>query len=344
MIKYYTIHKALYPLYFSLLFYFLVRIITDTFSGESHLTEADPYTIIIEIAGCILVGYIINLVWITLSKMAFRSDKKPISRKLIFQNLAIFIAITLGIINSTIIPMVALTDDGLSYADFTLINSITLLGTIIWYFYYHTNYFMSAFAKSENDLLVLEKQKTEGELAYLKSQVHPHFLFNALNTIYFQIDEKNNAAKETIEQLSEILRYGLYESASEKVLISQEIAFLKQYISLMETRMEDRLEVVFNHETAYEAMISPQLFFPLVENAFKYVSENGKINIFISADADQITCEVTNHYAKKKKRISGGVGLTNLRRRLELLYKESFQLDFSKEGGIFIAKLTLKKQ
>jgi len=312
-----------YPGVFGLGVYLIVRLINDTLSGENHFINADLSTILIEISTCIAVGYLMHFTWKKCSEKLFQLAI-PITRQLIFKNLLLVLAISLVIINITIIPMTAFTDDGLSASDFVLINSLVILITTIWYFYAHTNYFMQVFAKAENELIQSEKERTETELTYLKSQIHPHFLFNVLNTIYFQIEEQNHSAKKTIEQLSEILRYGLYESNAQNVLISKELQYLDQYINLMATRLGDKVKVTKNYNIEEDIHIAPQMLFPLVENAFKHLAEkNGFVNIELDVNQDQINGIITNNYSKLKKKNSGGVGLQNLQRRLHLIYGQN---------------------
>jgi sensor histidine kinase YesM len=137
----------------------------------------------------------------------------------------------------------------------------------------------------------------------------------------------------------------LYESSVEKVLLTQEIHFLEEYIALMQTRMGDQIDVDFVTEIDFPAKIAPQLFFPLVENAFKYVSEKeGTIFIFIKSERDKVTCEVKNSFAKNKKNNYGGVGLANLKRRLELLYPQLFELSLDQDDSFYYAKISLRNQ
>ena len=131
--------------------------------------------------------------------------------------------------------------------------------------------------ENEAQRLQLEKIKNDQlqtELKFLKAQYHPHFLFNVLNTVYFQIDENNEAPRHTLEQLSDLLRYQLYNDG-EKVQVRVELEYLKQYISLCKLRATKRLQLqVHFDEMEAQVEIYPLLFVPLVENAFKYVGGN----------------------------------------------------------------------
>ena len=127
----------------------------------------------------------------------------------------------------------------------------------------------------------IKNDQLQTELKFLKSQYHPHFLFNALNTVYFQIDESNKAPRRTLEMISELLRYQLY-GGNQKVSILQEIDYLKTCIALRKLRMSERLRlrVEFPPELN-ELNIYPLLFLPLVENAFKYVGGDYQLDIIM---------------------------------------------------------------
>jgi LytS/YehU family sensor histidine kinase len=180
-------------------------------------------------------------------------------------------------------------------------------------------------------------------LKFLKAQYHPHFLFNALNTIYFQMDEDVTAAKESIEKFSELLRYQLYDQ-QQTVPVSQEIRYLTNFIQLQQTRSSEKLklEVVFD-ERLNGQQVYPLLFLPLVENAFKYVGGDYHIRIEAKVEGPVIRFEVGNGVPERillKK--EGGIGLENLRRRLELLYPGRHELIAEKKENNFDAVLRLK--
>ncbi len=187
--------------------------------------------------------------------------------------------------------------------------------------------------------LLVEKVRNDQlatELKFLKAQYHPHFLFNALNTIYFQMDENVGAAKESIEKFSELLRYQLYDQ-QQTVPVSQEIRYLGNFIQLQQTRSSEklRLEVEFD-ERLNGQLVYPLLFLPLVENAFKYVGGNYHIRISARVEGPAIRFEVGNGVpAELPMRKEGGIGLENLRRRLELLYPGRHSLTVAKTNGRF---------
>ncbi|MDR1501336.1 MAG: histidine kinase [Prevotella sp.] len=196
--------------------------------------------------------------------------------------------------------------------------------------------------------LQLEKVKVDQldtELKFLKSQYHPHFLFNALNTIYFQVDEKNREAKQSIELLSALLRYQLYDIEQE-VTMEQEINYLKSYIAFQQLRMTERLVLdVYFDPALREQKIHPLLFQPLIENAFKYVRGEYKIELEMKSDGNRIRFEIRNSISRSpntNNKEKEGIGIENLKRRLDLLYPDKYSLEINQTESEFVVKLTMK--
>ncbi|MEL6721256.1 MAG: histidine kinase [Bacteroidota bacterium] len=191
-----------------------------------------------------------------------------------------------------------------------------------------------------------KNEKLEGELKWLRSQIQPHFLFNALNTIYFQADEDVEAAKTTVQQLSRLLRHSLYESEKEQVALQKEVDYIKDYIAIQKTRKSADLQIIANFELeANGHQITPHLFVPLVENAFKYVGGKAEkwIHIDLAFTDEQIVFEIKNSVPEQiVKRENGGIGLTNLKRRLELLYPNQHDLQIEQNEDWFRVKLSLQ--
>lgn len=194
--------------------------------------------------------------------------------------------------------------------------------------------------------LQVEKMKSEKlatELNYLKAQYHPHFLFNALNTVYFQVDDENQAAKQTIEHLSDLLRYQLYDVKNE-VTLEQEITFLESYIAFQKLRMSERLKFTFTHDVKSTGQkLHPLLFQPLLENAFKYVGGDYWIHANLIAEDNRICFTIENATGVAYETRSGksGIGIENLKRRLELLYPDRHALIIESKEGSFNAELTV---
>ncbi len=191
---------------------------------------------------------------------------------------------------------------------------------------------------------LLASQKAD-ELQNLKNQLNPHFLFNTLNTIYALIAVSPEKAQDAVHELSTLLRYVLYENP-EKVRLSREIAFLKSYAALMEARMGDgtvRLAV----DVHGDPEVAPMLFVPLVENAFKHGNSHDSsrpIEVSISSDgAGPIVCRITNSYEPKADKAPGGIGIANLKRRLQLIYGPEASLSTKADGHTYTATLTIGK-
>jgi len=194
-----------------------------------------------------------------------------------------------------------------------------------------------------------ENQKLTVELDALKKQVNPHFLFNVLNGIYIQSQTDHEKVPDTIMQLSDLLRYQIYDAEkNDKISISKEIDFIHNYVALEQMRRED-VEVNFTKDIENPMYaLEPLLIIPLIENAFKYsvakVNQQSKIDISISQKGGSFEIIVNNNIGilPTKKEGEGGLGLTNLRQRLAHLYPErhSLEVDTSK-GGTFSVKLEI---
>ena len=198
--------------------------------------------------------------------------------------------------------------------------------------------------KQATRLLRVEKQ--EAELNYLKSQTNPHFLFNTLNNIYSLARDKSDLAPESILRLSKILRFMLYETSGRYIAIEQELKIINDYIALEKLRYDESLRVNFNHDIEdLKQSIPPLLLIPLVENAFKHgVSESRGhpfVDIHLSVKQRQLTFLVKNSSESSgEDKVKENIGLANLRRQLELLYKDH-KLSVQQEEVVFTATLKI---
>jgi sensor histidine kinase YesM len=196
----------------------------------------------------------------------------------------------------------------------------------------------------------LEIEKLNTELEYLKSQINPHFLFNSLNTIFFQIDKENKHARETLTKFSDMLRFQLYECNGHSIALEREVSYLRNYVDLQRLRRDEKYKIEFTTEgDLREFFIAPLLFMPLVENAFKHVSHHpqgdNRISILIRAEQTEVHIKVKNTKQEKVKNEEkvGGIGLKNLVRRLELQYPNRHVLELDESKKEFEIKLTLKQ-
>ena len=191
-----------------------------------------------------------------------------------------------------------------------------------------------------------QQKRTEAELEWLKNQLNPHFLFNTLNNISSLVQIDADKAQDAIAQLSDLLRYAMYESRHETVPIQGEVEFMCNYISLMELRCNDKTKVTTTFDVQKNMEIAPLLFISLIENAFKHgvsSSRPSKIDIRLIQNEDQLvfTCDNTNYPKDDADRSGSGIGLENTRRRLELMYKGRYDWEQSLENDIYHVKITL---
>ena len=233
-------------------------------------------------------------------------------------------------------------------ADLSHIFLRSLLNIFIWTTIITMGYLLMERTRSQRKIIEIEKEKIENELNFLKAQNNPHFLFNSLNAIYFQIDRNNKDARETLMKFSEMLRYQLYECNADKIGIEKEIKYLSNYVELQKLRINDNYEILLNGaENIQGFQIAPLLLIPLVENAFKFVSHKtdgtNKIIIDLFYHSDEFLYRIINTKEKIRQPVpngEGGIGLKNVRRRLELLYPNAHELTI--EDGDSLFTVTLK--
>lgn len=201
--------------------------------------------------------------------------------------------------------------------------------------------------KIENMKKQIIADQRETELSNLKNQLNPHFLFNTLNNIYALISIDSDKAQTAVHQLSKMLRYTLYENEKE-VDLDKELQFMRNYIELMKLRLSknNKLTVDIYDKPTNGLKIAPLLFISLVENAFKYGvrgSEDSKISISITLEESTVCCHIENSYFPQNipESNSSGIGMTNLKRRLSLLYNDNYSLTSSVVDNSYIAELTI---
>jgi two-component system LytT family sensor kinase len=201
----------------------------------------------------------------------------------------------------------------------------------------------------ENKLLESSLHLKEQELHYLKKQIHPHFLFNTLNTIYGFSLRKAEETPELILKLSNLLDYILYQVQKPKVSLSDEIDHIKEYISLEKIRFQDTLNVSFETKNIDQTIeIPPMLFIPFVENTFKHgaiIDGYLTIEIQIETNKEQLIFRSKNSYREKNDEIApNGLGLESIQKRLELLFGENYNLETNTNGEAYIVELTINLQ
>ena len=202
--------------------------------------------------------------------------------------------------------------------------------------------------KAEKQKKEMENEKLHSELAFLKSQVNPHFLFNILNNICSLARKKSDDTENAIIQLSRIMRYMLYDSKDEKVSLEKEVEYLQNYIDLQRLRISDSVIINFTIEGNIEGkMVEPMLLIPFVENAFKHgVSylEESQIDIRLKIDNNDLQFRVENNRIKKNDdpvQLESGIGLKNVLRRLDLLYPWTHTIDIEENTAKYIVNLDI---
>ncbi len=194
-----------------------------------------------------------------------------------------------------------------------------------------------------------ERQHLLTELAYLKSQVSPHFFMNTLNNIHALVDIDGEKAKEAIIKLSQLMRYLLYEPETDFTPLRKEINFLQSYVELMRLRYDEEMltvEAIYPEESE-GVVVPPFLFLSFVENAFKYgvnPRDKSSINIRFAVENNFLVFNIRNHtFVKAETGLNegSGIGLENIKKRLELIYHNSYILSIKNEGGEHVVELRI---
>ena len=306
-----------------------------------------------------VIGYIflvnINLIWLIPS---FLHQKKYFTY---FSLIAAFFGFCYGyfyLVHSAIIPLADMPfrppinmeiPDGtdLSPMKFVVATADSVMGLLM--FITSIAYSSSQLAiKKEREAIQLKSENLDTEIKFLRSQINPHFLFNALHNIYSLSVTKSDKTPQMIIMLSEMLRFVLHDCKKEKVMVSKEVTYLKNFIALSRLKDEEikNIETCFNLENS-ELMIEPMMFIPFLENSFKHSkiedTENGWIKLRMGTSTGKLNFQLENSLPSTKytKDKVGGIGLENVRRRLALLYPDKHDLKVQKNGRSFSVELDL---
>ena len=197
----------------------------------------------------------------------------------------------------------------------------------------------------QKHLAQLERQNLEQQLEYLKYQINPHFFMNTLNNIHALVDIDPEKAKSTILELSKMMRFMLYEGSKSVVPLEREMTFLQNYITLMKLRYTDKVRISVDVPASLPNKdVPPLMFITFVENAFKHgvsYRQESFIDIAMAIANDRLTFTCVNSRIPKEEDKHGGVGLANVRQRLDLIYGQNYQLDIRDEQTSYTVKLTL---
>lgn len=237
------------------------------------------------------------------------------------------------------------------HPDFSALYFTSLLNIFIWAQLFIFGKMVVDRIYSQQRLAILEKERVKQELDFLKAQINPHALFNSLNTIYGHIDKSNQTARNILLKFSGLLRYQLYDCSEDNISLEKEIEYIRNYISFQQIRKDEHLKVNVEIEAdAGNYTIAPLLLVVLIENAFKFVSSftdrENVICIRLAVAGNQFTFRVYNTTEHRKAAAAflnrGGIGIVNLKRRLELLYPGRHQLYFREAETDYEATLKLQ--
>ena len=198
----------------------------------------------------------------------------------------------------------------------------------------------------QNKILETQLQLKEQELHYLKMQIHPHFLFNTLNTIYGFALKQSKYTPDIILKLSNLLDYILYHINKPQVALKEEVMHIKEYIELEKIRFEDTLKIIFTANNIDENIeVAPMLLIPFIENAFKHgnlIDGYLRIEVTVNVTNNNLDFELRNTIVNQKEQNeNGGIGLENIKKRLDLNYKDNYILKNQKKDNWYIVNLTI---
>ncbi len=220
-----------------------------------------------------------------------------------------------------------------------------------WIFLYNSITSTKKMREAELRYFRAQHHLKEATLNSLSNQLNPHFLFNALNNIRFMIHENQKNADAMVTSLSDILRYSLESSRQEKVHLAEEIVIIERYIAIVKSQLEDRLNFQMHiPEELHEYLIPPMVLQMLIENGIKHGLENikqgGELRVNVHNDDTSLRFQITNDLPKGliTKAPTTGIGLKNIRKRLELLYGDSGELNITKIQDKFTVDLTIPKE
>ncbi|WP_420579853.1 sensor histidine kinase [Reichenbachiella sp.] len=232
-------------------------------------------------------------------------------------------------------------DIGTAFRNLVFVYPVVGLGTAI--------YLMSHWIKDYQMRTQLQQEKLKAELKYLKAQVHPHFLFNTINNIYsLSLDQSPKTSRALLE-LSDLLSYMLYECNVDRISLKKEIELIENYINLERLRYSDRLDLQFNVLGNLEKVrIAPLILLPFVDNCFKHGASDSMaecyVHFHLTVQNTKMVLKLRNSVAKENTSLDGksGIGLSNVKKRLDGEYPEAYQLNIKQTSEIYEVSLTLE--
>lgn len=336
-----SLSRWISPLILGVVMFNTIRLITDLPAHNPFWTNSVPFHLL-----ALLVAVIVSYCFDFQSRYYMKKVRaKNFSVTLEYALLLVYLFVCLNLI-LYLGDSIGILYLGDKVADYVIANVICILYFFLYYIIIRNDKLEKDYNRQSLQLEKIKVDQLEIELKFLRAQYHPHFLFNALNTVYFQIDEKNTLPRNTLEMLSDLLRYQLY-GGNKKVPVQKEIDYLKTYMNFQRLRMSERLIMnVHISEELKGQEIYPLLFLPLIENAFKYVGGDYHIDLEMSWDKGKILFHIFNSTPldAERKPPRMGIGLENLRRRLALLYPDKHTLEVQEQPDHFIAELMIETE
>lgn len=336
--------KYIFPPLYGLFFYTIIRLVSDLTNADKFWERRLEQNLVEVCASILLAYFLVRVPGYFVAK--FQKKNHPNNGKTLFLEFGEVLLFAMVVATVVCVVVHVLSNDyPIGIDDLVIVNVLLSLFVLLHYAIRRGNSFVQALIEQKVLTEKIRNDHLNTELKFLKAQYHPHFLFNALNTIYFQMDEDVGAAKRSVEKFSELLRYQLYDQ-QQTVPVHQEIHYLDNFIRLQQTRSSEKLRLDTWFDPQLDGQqVYPLLFLPLVENAFKYVGGEYHIHIRAALNNRNIEFQVTNAvpaHIPDPGRTDKGIGLENLRRRLELLYPGRHTFTAQRNDTIFSAALTLQ--
>ena len=316
---------------------FLLPYVFNTWDEKGETSSVDPYRSINTVTNFLWMGLFYLNAYVLIPGLFYK-------RKYLQYVLVLFASFCIIMLLHGALFKPFVTGRTFNFMSSSVHNIIPFLFTI----------FVSATYKTFNDRMQLEKETNERkqenlktELSFLRSQISPHFLFNVMNNIAAMVRLKSNELEPTVHKLSSLMQYMLYETDEEKVLLQSEIENLQCYIDLQQQRFSEKLKLHVSLAVKENwHTIEPMLLIPFVENAFKHgtgMLQNPEIDIELKAENEKLNFIVKNRFIDTEtiKDKTSGIGLVNVKRRLELLYGDRHHLTINKTDDWFIVSLQL---
>lgn len=319
----------------------------DDFKVDVHLWRFDDSIMSRRLKALTLIILVCYLFYVFSRIMIYRFIGKLLGyyKKRIVAEYGVVLIVTVALVScASVFATYIINQATFTWVELIKNNTLIVPVLLIYYTIMRNNHIIRVYDQQRLQIEKLKRNQLETELKFLRAQYHPHFLFNALNTIYFQIEESNKRAKQSVVLLSDLLRYQLYD-INKQVAIEREISFINSYISFQQLRMSNRLTIQIDiDESLDQQRIHPLIYQPLLENAFKYVGGAYQIRLSLQLENKVIVFKLENtiqddYQQEKEQRKS--IGIENLRRRLALLYPGRHSLTITKKEKYFHIELKI---